>query len=142
MSGHPRRSGRCLPEQAVKLGPGGIAQSLRIGRRKLRDREALAQPHQPHSVSQTRFVPLGGSTPTRDDLAEVVDYDYVRQVIARRVARGHIVLQETLCDDLMAELIAHPGVVAVRLSSCKPDVYPDCEGVGVEIIRIKGNASW
>ena len=83
------------------------------------------------------FVPLNSSTPTRDDLAEVVDYDYVREVIARRVARGHIVLQETLCDDLMAELIAHPGVQAVRLSSCKPDVYPDCEGVGVEIIRIK-----
>ncbi|MFM8863492.1 MAG: dihydroneopterin aldolase [Limnohabitans sp.] len=83
------------------------------------------------------FVPLEASTPSRDDLAEVVDYDYVRQVIARRVARGHIVLQETLCDDLMAELIAHPGVAAVRLSSCKPDVYPDCEGVGVEITRIK-----
>ncbi len=83
------------------------------------------------------FVPLNGTTPTRDDLAEVVDYDYVREVIARRVARGHIVLQEILCDDLMAELIAHPGVQAVRLSSCKPDVYPDCEGVGVEIIRIK-----
>ena len=84
------------------------------------------------------FVPLASSTPTQDDLAEVVDYDYVREVIARRVARGHIVLQETLCDDLMDELIAHPGVAAVRLSSCKPDVYPDCEGVGVEIIRIKG----
>ena len=83
------------------------------------------------------FVPLNGTTPTRDNLAEVVDYDYVREVIARRVARGHIVLQETLCDDLMAELIAHPGVQAVRLSSCKPDVYPDCDGVGVEIIRIK-----
>ena len=87
------------------------------------------------------FVPLDGSTPTRDDLAEVVDYDYVREVIARRVARGHVVLQETLCDDLMAELIAHPGVAAVRLSSCKPDVYPDCEGVGVEIIRIKETVS-
>ncbi len=83
------------------------------------------------------YVPLHTSTPTQDDLAEVVDYDYVRAVIARRVAQGHIVLQETLCDDLMRELIAHPGVCAVRLSSCKPDVYPDCEGVGVEIIRIK-----
>jgi dihydroneopterin aldolase len=83
------------------------------------------------------FVPLGGSTPTRDDLAEVVDYDYVRQVIARQVSQGHIVLQETLCDALMDELIAHPGVQAVRLSSCKPDVYPDCEGVGVEIFQIK-----
>jgi dihydroneopterin aldolase len=83
------------------------------------------------------FVPLSASTPTRDHLSEVVDYDYVRQVIAKRVAQGHIVLQETLCDDLMDQLIAHPGVQAVRLSSCKPDVYPDCEGVVVEIIRIK-----
>ncbi len=86
------------------------------------------------------FVPLSASTPARDHLSEVVDYDYVRQVIADRVARGHIVLQETLCDDLMAELIAHPGVQAVRLSSCKPDVYPDCDGVGVEIVQIKEGA--
>ena len=83
------------------------------------------------------FVPYSASTPTQDDLAEVVDYDFIREVIAKRVARGHIVLQETLCDDLMRELIAHPQVQAVRLSSCKPDVYPDCEGVGVEIFQIK-----
>jgi len=83
------------------------------------------------------FVPYSASTPTQDDLAEVVDYDFIREVIARRVALGHIVLQETLCDDLMRELIAHPQVQAVRLSSCKPDVYPDCEAVGVEIFQIK-----
>jgi 7,8-dihydroneopterin aldolase/epimerase/oxygenase len=83
------------------------------------------------------FVPYSASTPMQDDLAEVVDYDFIREVIARRVALGHIVLQETLCDDLMRELIAHPQVQAVRLSSCKPDVYPDCEAVGVEIFQIK-----
>ena len=83
------------------------------------------------------FVPCSASTPTQDDLAEVVDYDFIREVIARRVAQGHIVLQETLCDDLMRELIAHPQVQAVRLSTCKPDVYPDCEGVGVEIFQTK-----
>lgn len=85
------------------------------------------------------FVPYSASTPTQDDLAEVVDYDFIREVIARRVAQGHIVLQETLCDDLMRELIAHPHVQAVRLSSCKPDVYPDCEAVGVEIFQIKSS---
>ena len=37
----------------------------------------------------------------------------------------------------MRELIAHPQVQAVRLSSCKPDVYPDCEAVGVEIFQTK-----
>ena len=71
------------------------------------------------------FVPYSISTPQHDDLSEVLDYDFIRQVVARRVAQGHIVLQETLCDDLMRELIAHPQVQAVRLSSCKPDVYPD-----------------
>jgi dihydroneopterin aldolase len=25
----------------------------------------------------------------------------------------------------------------VRLSTCKPDVYPDCEAVGVEIFQTK-----
>jgi dihydroneopterin aldolase len=83
------------------------------------------------------FVPYSASTPAHDDLSEVVDYDFIRKVIARRVAQGHIVLQETLCDDLMRELLAHPQVHAVRLSTCKPDVYPDCEAVGVEIFQIK-----
>jgi dihydroneopterin aldolase len=84
------------------------------------------------------FVPYAHSTPRADRLAEVVDYDFVREVIARRVRKGHIELQETLCDDVAAELIDHPQVQAVRLSTCKPDVYPDTEAVGVEVLRIKG----
>ena len=83
------------------------------------------------------FVPYAASTPQSDSLSEVVDYDFVREVIARRVASGHVELQETLCDDLAARLLAHPQVWAVRLSSCKPDVYPDCAGVGVEVFRMK-----
>lgn len=83
------------------------------------------------------FVPYAHSTSPKDQLAEVVDYDFVREVIAQRVQQGHIELQETLCDDLVAQLLSHPLVQAVRLSSCKPDVYPDCEGVGVEVFRIK-----
>ena len=78
------------------------------------------------------YVPFEASRSDADRLADVVDYDFVRKVIAERVARGHIELQETLCDDLMQALLAHPGVRAVQLSSCKPDVYPDCEAVGVE----------
>jgi dihydroneopterin aldolase len=86
------------------------------------------------------FVPYAASTPQADQLAEVVDYDFVRAVIARRVAAGHVELQETLCDDLAGQLLAHPQVQAVRLSSCKPDVYPDCAGVGVEVFRMKDTA--
>jgi dihydroneopterin aldolase len=84
------------------------------------------------------FVNYSQSTPQADQLAEVVNYDFVRDVIAQRVRSGHIELQETLCDDLVATLLQHPQVQAVRLSTCKPDVYPDCAGVGVEVFSIKG----
>lgn len=83
------------------------------------------------------FVRYELSTPQTDDLAEVVDYDFVRELIAQRIAQGHVELQETLCDDLAAQMLAHPRVQAVRLSSNKPDVYPDCEAVGVEVFRMK-----
>ena len=87
------------------------------------------------------FVPYELSTPQTDDLAEVVDYDFVRELIAARIGQGHVELQETLCDDLAAQMLAHPRVQAVRLSSCKPDVYPDCEAVGVEVFRMKAWAA-
>ena len=83
------------------------------------------------------FVPLVHSTPRADHIDEVLDYDFIRSVILERVARGHISLQETLCDELAAALLAHPQVRAVRLSTCKPDVYPDSEAVGVEVFHFK-----
>ena len=83
------------------------------------------------------FIPLAASTPKDDKLAEVVDYDFIRETIAQRMAQGHIHLQETLVDDLARTLLAHPKVRAVRISSEKPDVYPDCDAVGVEIFHVK-----
>lgn len=83
------------------------------------------------------FVPLALSTPTADELDEVVDYDFIRSTIAKRIARGHIHLQETLCDEIGEVLLAHPEVQAVGVSTEKPDVYPDCDAVGVEIFRVK-----
>ena len=83
------------------------------------------------------FVPLALSTPTEDKLREVVDYDFMRSTIAKRVGKGHIHLQETLCDDVAAALLEHPNVRAVVVSMEKPDVYPDCDAVGVEVFRIK-----
>ena len=83
------------------------------------------------------FIPMGVSTPKDDHLDEVVDYDFIRSTIARRTAEGHIHLQETLCDDIVEAMLLHPKVRAVRISTEKPDVYPDCESVGVEVFKIK-----
>jgi dihydroneopterin aldolase len=86
------------------------------------------------------YIPLAESTPVADHLDEVVDYDFMRETIARRMAQGHVHLQETLCDDVVKAMLAHPRVRAVRVSTMKPDVYPDCEGVGVEVFQIKDEA--
>jgi 7,8-dihydroneopterin aldolase/epimerase/oxygenase len=83
------------------------------------------------------YIPLAQSTPHADDLAEVVDYDFIRSTVGERISRGHIHLQETLCDDLLALMLAHPRVKAARVSTAKPDVYPDCEAVGCEVFGIK-----
>ena len=83
------------------------------------------------------YVPLELSTPSEDKLHEVVDYDFIRRTIAERIARGHIHLQETLVDDLLRLMLAHPRVRAARVTSEKPDVYPDCDAVGVEVFGIK-----
>ncbi|AGK46353.1 dihydroneopterin aldolase family protein [Burkholderia thailandensis MSMB121] len=83
------------------------------------------------------FVPLALTTPVEDRLREVVDYDLMKQSVAQCVARGHIHLQETLCDAIATSLLAHDAVRAVRVSTEKPDAYPDCDAVGVEVFRIK-----
>jgi dihydroneopterin aldolase len=87
------------------------------------------------------YVPLVLNTPKSDRLDEVVDYDFIRRSIAERVSRGHIHLQETLCDDIAKMMLAHPEVKAVRVCTEKPDVYPDCEAVGVEVFHVKREAA-
>jgi len=83
------------------------------------------------------YIPLALSTPKHDQLDEVVDYDFMRRSIAQRVQQGHIHLQETLCDDVLALMLAHPHVKAARVSTQKPDVYPDCEAVGCEVFGLR-----
>ena len=83
------------------------------------------------------YVPLAQSTPSHDELDEVVDYDFIRRSIVARIARGHVHLQETLCDDVLALMLAHPKVRAARVSTEKPDVYPDCDAVGCEVFAMK-----
>lgn len=83
------------------------------------------------------YVPLADSTPTDDELHEVVDYDFIRDTIVQRLSQGHTQLQETLCDEIARTLLAHPKVRAVQLSTQKPDVYPDCDSVGVEVLYFR-----
>ena len=87
------------------------------------------------------YVPLALSTPVNDSLDEVLDYDFIRRTVAQRVARGHIHLQETLADDVLRLMLSHPNVRAARVSTEKPDVYPDCDAVGCEVFGMKATPS-
>ena len=83
------------------------------------------------------YVPLALSTPRHDKIHEVLDYDFIRLTIRHRIEQGHINLQETLVDDIARSLLAHPAVRAVRVASEKPDVYPDVDAVGIEVLHFK-----
>jgi 7,8-dihydroneopterin aldolase/epimerase/oxygenase len=83
------------------------------------------------------FVALSMSTPRHDRLHEVLDYDFMRLTVQRRIEQGHINLQETLVDELARAMLAHPAVRAVRVASEKPDVYDDVDAVGIEVFHFK-----
>lgn len=83
------------------------------------------------------YIPLSISTPKQDLLEEVVDYNFIRNVVIQSTAQGHIQLQETLCDDIITKILVNPKVLAARISTEKPDIYLDCESIGVEVFRIK-----
>ena len=86
------------------------------------------------------YVPLSLSSSSADKIEEVVDYDFIRSAVQARIAIGHINLQETLCDDLLSIFLKHNAVSAARVSSCKPNVYADCDAVGVEVFGKKSKA--
>lgn len=69
-----------------------------------------------------------------DEIASVVDYDFVREGIQALVAGRHFQLQETLCEEVAALCFRDARVREVRVRSCKPDIYPDA-AVGCEIVR-------
>lgn len=83
------------------------------------------------------FVPLSASTPAADHVGEVLDYDFIRHGIAEWAGSRHFNLQETLLDGIVDICFAQPAVRAVRASTQKPDVYPDCRTVGVEVFRFR-----
>lgn len=68
-----------------------------------------------------------------DESDKAWDYDFLRTEIAALVAGRRYNLQETLAHEIYALVAARRGVTALRVSTRKPDIYPDCAGVGVEL---------
>ncbi|WVN41860.1 dihydroneopterin aldolase [beta proteobacterium MWH-UniP1] len=86
-------------------------------------------------ISVDLFVPIANSTSARDDVLDVVDYDFIRTGIVKIAQSRHFNLQETLIDEICSLCLSQPNVRAARVETQKPDVYPDCKTVGIEVIR-------
>lgn len=69
----------------------------------------------------------------RDEEAAAWNYDFLRSEIGRVASSRRYNLQETLVRTIYDLVAARRGVTALRVSSRKPDIYPDCAGVGVEL---------
>jgi dihydroneopterin aldolase len=68
-----------------------------------------------------------------DAVPHAWDYDFLRTEIGALAAGRRFNLQETLVREIYDLVAARRGVTALRVATRKPDIYPDCAGVGVEL---------
>ena len=73
------------------------------------------------------------SFPQTDEGAAAWNYDFLRSEVSRLAASRRFNLQETLARAIYDLVAARKGVTALRVSTRKPDIYPDCAGVGVDL---------
>jgi len=68
-----------------------------------------------------------------DEASAAWDYDCLRADVGALATSRRYNLQETLARAIYELVAARRGVTGLRVATRKPDVYPDCEGVGVEL---------
>jgi dihydroneopterin aldolase len=73
------------------------------------------------------------SFPTDDEPGGAWDYDFLRTEIGGLIEGRRFNLQETVAREIYELVAARRGVTALRVATRKPDIYPDCAGVGVEL---------
>ena len=74
-----------------------------------------------------------GAFASEDEVSSAWDYDVLRSEIAAIANARRFNLQETLARAIYELVAARRGVTALRVSTRKPDIYPDCAGVGVDL---------
>lgn len=73
------------------------------------------------------------SFPTDDQVKSAWNYDFLRETVKTLASSRRFNLQETFCRAVYDIIAARKGVLALRVATAKPDIYPDCEFVGVEL---------
>jgi dihydroneopterin aldolase len=76
--------------------------------------------------------------PDADHQDDAWNYDHLRIEIERIAAARRFNLQETLAREIYDWVAARHGVRALRVTTAKPDIYPNAKSVGVEISSFCG----
>jgi dihydroneopterin aldolase len=76
--------------------------------------------------------------PHGDDPAGAWNYDFLRREVEAISGARRYNLQETLAHAIFERIAGLRGVKALRVRTSKPDIYPDADGVGVEIASFSG----
>lgn len=71
-----------------------------------------------------------------DEIAEVEDYDFLREGVLALVAERHFNLQETLCGAVLDLCLTRASMLGAVVQTDKPDVYPGVSGVACRMARM------
>lgn len=93
------------------------------------DREKVAPQRLLVSVEAT----IPGDRDEGDDVGSTLDYDRICDFIRSLSLRPHVELQETVARRVLEFTLALPGVSRARVETRKPDIFDDCDYVGVRL---------
>lgn len=96
-------------------------------------------PHERAGAQQLRIdiALLVDRAVARDDIADVVDYDFLRHAVAALTAARHFETQEALAGAILALCRDRGDLAGVRVATEKPDIYPDAAGVGCRMLWLR-----
>ena len=69
----------------------------------------------------------------KDRLTGTLDYDLICDFIRSLQSDPHVELQETVARRTLDFVLSLPGVNSATVETRKPDIFDDCEFVGVKI---------
>lgn len=76
---------------------------------------------------------LADGADERDRIGATLDYDLVCDFVRALAREPHVELQETVARRTLEHVLSLPGVEAATVETRKPDVFADCDYVGVSL---------
>lgn len=80
---------------------------------------------------------MQGDRDEADDFRSTLDYDRICDFIRSLSRQPHIELQETVARRVLEFTLALPGVSRARVETRKPDIFSDCDFVGVRLAGVR-----